>query len=120
MDKKYSQSEASSPSKKDSSPSDGMTVTAPKTSSISKNRSEPFVIEDRRRVTLPKFPEDLSDVVRDSDNITESSEDWTDEDRQTACKCVVGLLVMSALILGVGFGLGWWCGSSNTEVPMKS
>lgn len=116
MDKENSQSEASSSSKKDSSSSDGMTATTPKTPALSKNHSGPFLIEDQRRVILPKFPEDLTAIVRHSDNIMKSSEDSTDKVLQPSCKCVVGLLVMSTLILGIGFGLGWWCGSSNLDV----
>lgn len=119
MDTKNSQS-ASSVSKKDCSSSEDMTVTKSKSSALSKNRSGLFVIEDRRSVTIPKFFEDLTDVVGHCGNITKSSKDSTDKVRKRSCKCIAGVLVMSALILGAGFGLGWWYGSSNPDVQMKS
>lgn len=117
MEKNNSQLEASIISKKDFSASQDGTVSTQKTSEVSKDCFDRLVIEDRRRVTLPKFPEDLTDIVRHSDKIKKSSED---KDRQKTCKCVVRLLVLSTFILGIGFGLGWWYGSSSNDVQMDS
>lgn len=104
MDNKISESENSSSSKKDPSSSEDMTVTKLKT-----------LAEKCSDLTIRIFREEP-----DCHYIMKSSEESTHKVRQISGFYIASVLVMTTLVFGVGFGLGWWCGRFNPDMsPYK-
>lgn len=95
------------------------------TSSRSKTDSSRRVdlTDTELKTSVEKYPDLNITIFKEEPHchhIKKSTEDSTHKVRQISAFYIAGVLVMSMLILGVEFGLGWWCGRFNPDMsPYK-